>query len=102
MAIAFCPGYSREPFATLVAEYLGREVDPLKNVRAWSAGRSFDRGRLDATARVLLTGQDPVPHEVCARRILVGTAGKRVHGFRRRLGFTQHLSRAGYAESGAR
>ena len=38
--------------------------------------------------------------------ILVGTVGKRVHGFLRRLGLTrshdQRLSRAGYAESGIR
>jgi hypothetical protein len=86
MAIPFCPGYNREPFATLVANYPGKEVHPLKDFRVeW--GPVFHRGRLDGTARILVIGQDPAQHEVVLRRILVGTAGKRVHGFLRRLGF---------------
>jgi len=88
VAIPFFPGYSREPFATLVANYPGRDVHPLKDFRVeW--GPIFHRGRLDGSARVLIIGQDPAQHEVCVRRILVGTAGKRVHGFLKRLGMTR-------------
>jgi Uracil DNA glycosylase superfamily len=88
MAIPFCPGYDREPFATLVANYPGKDVHPLKDFRVeW--GPIFHRGRLDGTARILVIGQDPAQHETVVRRILVGTAGKRVHGFLRRLGFNR-------------
>jgi hypothetical protein len=88
MAIPFCPGYDREPFATLVANYPGKDVHPLKDFRVeW--GPIFHRGRLDGTARILVVGQDPAQHETVVRRILVGTAGKRAHGFLRRLGFNR-------------
>ena len=33
MAIPFCPGYDREPFATLVANYPGKDVHPVKDFR---------------------------------------------------------------------
>jgi hypothetical protein len=52
-------------------------------------GPVFHRGRLDGSARILIIGQDPAQHEVVLRRILVGTAGKRVQGFLARLGFTR-------------
>jgi hypothetical protein len=88
MAIPFCPGYDREPFKTLVANYPGKDVHPLKDFRVeW--GPIFHRGRLDGTARILVIGQDPAQHETVVRRILVGTAGKRAHGFLRRLGFNR-------------
>jgi uracil-DNA glycosylase len=88
MAIPFCPGYDHEPFATLVANYPGKDVHPVKDFRVeW--GPIFHRGRLDGTARILVIGQDPAQHETIVRRILVGTAGKRVHGFLRRLGFNR-------------
>ncbi len=88
MAIPFCPGYNQEPFATLVANYPGKDVHPVKDFRVeW--GPVFHRGRLDGTARILVIGQDPAQHETVLRRILVGTAGKRVHGFLRRLGFNR-------------
>ena len=86
MTIPFCPGYNQEPFATLVANYPGKDVHPVKDFRVeW--GPVFHRGRLDGTARILVIGQDPAQHETVLRRILVGTAGKRVQGFLRRLGF---------------
>lgn len=86
MTIPFCPGYNQEPFATLVANYPGKDVHPVKDFRIeW--GPVFHRGRLDGTARILVIGQDPAQHEAVLRRILVGTAGKRVQGFLRRLGF---------------
>ena len=73
MPIPFCPGYNREPFATLVANYPGQDVHPVKDFRVeW--GPVFHRGRLDGAARVLIIGQDPAQHEACLRRILVGTA----------------------------
>jgi hypothetical protein len=85
MTISFCPGYNREPFATLVANYPGKDVHPVKDFRVeW--GPVFHRGRLDGTARILVIGQDPAQHETVLRRILVGTAGKRVQGFLKRLG----------------
>jgi len=88
MAIPFCPGYDHEPFATLAANYPGKDVHPVKDFRVeW--GPVFHRGRLDGTARILVIGQDPAQHEAVLRRILVGTAGKRVHGFLRRLGFNR-------------
>jgi hypothetical protein len=88
MTIPFCPGYDHEPFATLVANYPGKDVHPLKDFRVeW--GPIFHRGRLDGTARILVIGQDPAQHETVVRRILVGTAGKRAHGFLRRLGFNR-------------
>lgn len=86
MAVDFCPGYGREPFATLVREYPDSEVYPSNAFRAeW--GPLFHRGRLDGTARFLLIGQDPAAHENIARRILVGVAGKRAQGFMAKLGF---------------
>jgi len=86
MTIPFCPGYNQEPYATLVASYPGKDVHPVKDFRVeW--GPVFHRGRLDGTARILVIGQDPAQHETVLRRILVGTAGKRVQGFLRRLGF---------------
>lgn len=88
MAIAFDRGYFEEPFASLVADYPGADVYPLKDFRIeW--GPVFHRGRLDGSARILTLGQDPAQHEVVTRRILVGTAGKRAQGFLRRLGLTR-------------
>src|SRR6266508_2464581 len=81
----FDPGYSRKPFSTLAAAYPGPDVYPPKDFRVeW--GPIFHRGRLDGTARVLVIGQDPGPHESIARRILVGEAGQRVQGFLAKLG----------------
>jgi len=81
----FCPGYSRAPYRALVADYPGPEVYPPDRFRTeW--GPLFHRGRLDGTARVLVLGQDPAQHEVIARRILVGTAGRRIQGFLGKLG----------------
>jgi uracil-DNA glycosylase len=80
-----CPGYVREPFATLAAEAPGDEVYPAKDFRTeW--GPIFHRGRLDGTARVLVLGQDPATHENVTRRILVGEAGQRVQGLLARIG----------------
>ena len=63
MTISFCPGYNREPFATLVANYPGKDVHPVKDFRVeW--GPVFHRGRLDGTARILVIGQDPGQHEI--------------------------------------
>ena len=87
MAHAFCPGYSNEPFATLVREYPGEHVFPSRDFRTeW--GPIFHRGRLDGSARVLVIGQDPATHEAISRRILVGEAGQRVQGFLARVGVT--------------
>jgi hypothetical protein len=81
----FDPGYSRPPFASLVAHYPGPGVYPPEDFRVeW--GPIFHRGRLDGSAQVLVIGQDPGPHEAIARRILVGEAGQRVQGFLRKLG----------------
>jgi uracil-DNA glycosylase len=81
----FDPGYSRPPFASLVAHYPGIDVYPPEDFRVeW--GPIFHRGRLDGTAQVLVIGQDPGAHEAIARRILVGEAGQRVQGFLRKLG----------------
>jgi len=38
---------------------------------------------------VLVIGQDPAAHEAVARRILIGTAGRRVQGFLAHLGITR-------------
>ena len=85
MSPLFDPGYSRHPFASLVAHCPGVDVYPPEDFRVeW--GPIFHRGRLDGTAKVLVIGQDPGPHEAIARRILVGEAGQRVQGFLRRLG----------------
>lgn len=81
----FCPGYDREPYRSLVADYPGEDVYPAKDFRTeW--GPIFHRGRLDGTARVLVLGQDPATHETITRRILVGEAGQRVQGLLARLG----------------
>lgn len=83
----FCPGYGAEPYKTLVEDAPGAEVFPAKDFRVeW--GPIFHRGRLDGSARVLIIGQDPAQHEAILRRILVGTAGKRVQGFLAHLGIT--------------
>lgn len=85
MVTPFCPGYSDEPFRTLVESYPDTSVYPANAFRVeW--GPIFHRGRLDGTARVLVLGQDPAQHETIARRILMGTAGRRVQGFLNRLG----------------
>lgn len=85
MPTAFDPGYGEEPFASLVASYPGAVAYPGGGFRLeW--GPIFHRGRLDATARVLVIGQDPAQHETIARRILVGEAGHRLQGFLFKLG----------------
>ncbi len=87
MPTSFCPGYAAEPFASLVRDYPADPTYPALAFRTeW--GPVFHRGRLDGTARLLAIGQDPAQHEVVARRILVGAAGKRVQGFMARLGVT--------------
>ncbi|KIO48462.1 uracil-DNA glycosylase family protein [Nitrosospira sp. NpAV] len=88
MAIPFDRGYYKQPFVKLVSEYPAEDVYPPADFRVeW--GPVFHRGRLDGSAHVLIIGQDPAQHEVVARRILVGTAGKRAQGFLQRLGITR-------------
>ena len=88
MSIEFCPGYSEEPVLSLVRDYPGEAVYPAADFRVeW--GPIFHRGRLDGSARILAIGQDPAQHEAVARRILVGTAGKRVQGFLQKVGLTR-------------
>jgi hypothetical protein len=81
----FCPGYGRAPYSALVADYPDESVLKVDDFRLeW--GPVFHRGRLDQSARLLVVGQDPAQHETVARRILVGTAGRRLQGFLTRLG----------------
>jgi len=81
----FCPGYVRAPYRALVADYPDESVFTVDDFRVeW--GPVFHRGRLDRTARILVVGQDPAQHEAVVRRILVGTAGRRLQGFLARLG----------------
>src|SRR5438093_12887455 len=88
MAHPFDPGYSEEPFRTLVRDYPETDVYPPNQFRVeW--GPIFHRGRLDGTARVLVIGQDPAQHETVVRRILAGEAGRRVQGFLAKLGITR-------------
>jgi hypothetical protein len=85
MPIPFCPGYAHEPFRSLVESYPDATLYPADAFRVeW--GPIFHRGRLDGTARILVLGQDPAQHETIARRILMGTAGRRVQGFLDKLG----------------
>jgi uracil-DNA glycosylase family 4 len=84
----FDPGYFAEPFLTLCAGYPEATVYPASQFRLeW--GPIFHRGRLDASARVLVIGQDPAQHETVVRRILVGEAGRRVQGMLAKLGITR-------------
>jgi uracil-DNA glycosylase len=84
----FDPGYSEEPFRTLVRGYPEADVYPPNQFRVeW--GPIFHRGRLDGSARVLIIGQDPAQHETIVRRILVGEAGRRVQGLLAKLGITR-------------
>src|SRR4029079_4356515 len=84
MPTPFDPGYGA-PFDALVSSYPGPNVYKGSDFRSeW--GPVFHRGRLDATARVLVIGQDPAQHETIARRILVGEAGHRLQGFLFKLG----------------
>jgi hypothetical protein len=83
----FDPGYGMEPFRGLCEVYPDETVYPAKDFRVeW--GPIFHRGRLDGTARLLVIGQDPATSENVVRRILVGTAGRRVQGFMAKLGIT--------------
>lgn len=83
----FDPGYCTEPFRSLCEEYPDETVYPPADFRVeW--GPVFHRGRLDGSARVLVVGQDPATHEAIVRRILVGTAGRRIQGFLAKLGIT--------------
>src|SRR5687768_2030880 len=85
MSHPFDPGYTREPFLGLCADYPVEDVYPLGQFRLeW--GPVFHRGRLDGSARVLVIGQDPAQHETIARRILFGEAGHRLQGFLAKLG----------------
>jgi hypothetical protein len=85
MARGFDPGYGSEPFRSLAADVPGASVYPASDFRLeW--GPIFHRGRLDASARVLVLGQDPAQHETILRRILVGEAGHRLQGFLWKLG----------------
>jgi hypothetical protein len=87
MSHPFDPGYIREPFLTLCADYPGSDVYPPDQFRVeW--GPIFHRGRLDGSARVLVIGQDPAQHETIVRRILVGEAGRRLQGLLAKLGIT--------------
>jgi uracil-DNA glycosylase len=84
----FCLGYVNEPFKTLAAAYPGETVFPRTEFRTeW--GPVFHRGRLDGSARVMVIGQDPGPHDQVLRRILTGQAGRRVQGFLCKLGITR-------------
>lgn len=88
MPTPFCPGYVKSVFKSLVQDYPAAPVYPSTAFRTeW--GPIFHRGRLDGSSRLLVIGQDPAQHEVVARRILVGTAGKRAQGLVNRLGFTR-------------
>jgi len=86
MAATFDPGYDRQPFQDLVDQSPDSSVYPLESFR-FEWGPIFHRGRLDGTARILGIGQDPAQHETVARRILIGTAGRRAQGFLKKLGF---------------
>jgi uracil-DNA glycosylase len=82
---AYDPGYVHEPYSALVRDYPGADVYPVAGFRVeW--GPIFHRGRLDGSARVLVLGQDPAQHEAMVRRVLVGTAGRRLQGFLGKLG----------------
>lgn len=88
MSHPFDPGYTREPFLGLCADYPAADVYPAGQFRIeW--GPIFHRGRLDGSARVLVIGQDPAQHETVVRRILVGEAGRRVQGLLARLGIVR-------------
>jgi hypothetical protein len=52
-------------------------------------GPIFYRGRTDGTARVLVVGQDAASEEDVARRVLVGSSGRRVQGFLEKVGITR-------------
>src|SRR3989440_6143041 len=81
----FDPGYGKAPYDQLCRDCPDEVVYPYQDFR-YEWGPIFHRGRLDGTARVLVLGQDPAQHEVIARRILIGTAGRRVQGFLSKLG----------------
>jgi uracil-DNA glycosylase len=84
----FCPGYVHAPFDALAAAFPDESAYPFADFRTeW--GPIFHRGRLDGSARVLVIGQDPGPHENILRRILVGEAGRRAQGFLAKLGITR-------------
>jgi hypothetical protein len=80
----FDVGYGGQPWASLVADYPDDAYPPADFRVEW--GPIFHRGRLDGSARVLVLGQDPGPHEAFVRRILVGEAGQRAQGLMTRLG----------------
>jgi uracil-DNA glycosylase len=83
----FDAGPTGEPFGTLAGDYPGPEAYPPQIFRVeW--GPIFHRGRLDASAKVLVIGQDPGQHESIARRCMVGEAGQRAQGFLSKLGIT--------------
>ena len=52
-------------------------------------GPIFYRGRANATARLLVIGQDPAQTEAVTRRCLSGQAGRRVQGFVEKLGYSK-------------
>lgn len=88
MATNFDPGPTSSAFLQLIGAYPDAATYPYKDFRTeW--GPVFYRGRLDGSARVLIIGQDPAQHEEVIRRILVGTAGRRIQGFLAKLGMTQ-------------
>ncbi len=88
MPTTFDPGYTQPAFQSLVDQAPDSTVYPFAAFR-FEWGPIFHRGRLDGTSRVLCIGQDPAQHETVARRILIGTAGRRAQGFVSKLGFNR-------------
>ena len=86
MTIPFCPGYNQEPFATLVANYPGKDVHPVKDFRV--AGASFSQGTVGLDGANLRDWSGS-RSDISPPSNSAGTAGKRVHGFLKRLGFTE-------------
>ena len=88
MPRTYDPGPVSSAFLDLMDEIPDETAYPWSDFRReW--GPVFYRGRLDGSARVLVIGQDPAEHECIARRVMVGTAGRRVQGFLARLGLTR-------------
>ena len=85
MSTEFDGGYADQPWRGLVGSAPDGQVYP-PTAFATEWGPVFHRGRLDGSARLLVLGQDPGPHEAVARRILIATAGRRAQGFVERLG----------------
>src|SRR5207245_2625055 len=89
------PGTVWKKFFDQVPDYVkvlkDSNIDPTSQMFWYNFGPVFYRGRLDASAKVMVIASDPGPEECLpfVRHPMVGDAGQRVQGFLAKLGINK-------------